>query len=248
LKIAERVNAARAIPLLKDAKKIDAPPPAASIARAGSAAPAGDPRLELQRQGFNLDTKTWFARVAAGDARTVALLLKAGFSAGTRNDHGRTALWEAIESKSVEVVKALLDGGADPNDGGRDTRVFGTTSMESGATTVMNAVDAGDVEVLKALLAAKADPSKPNQYGIGPLMSASMQNKAEMVDLLIRAGADVNAVDKAGTPVLFGSVQMGNLAIFKAMLEAGARVGSKRKLLLDAAKDPEIKKLLQTAP
>jgi ankyrin repeat protein len=244
LKLAQQVNAARAIPLLKDAKKVAVAPPAAA-ARAGSAAaaaPAGDPRQELQRQGFSLDAKT------AGDARGVGLFLKAGFPPGTRNDHGRTALWEAIEGKSVETVKALLDGGADANDGGRDTRVIGTTSLESGATTVMAAVDSGEVEVLKALLAAKADPSKANQYGIGPLMSAAMQNNAEVVDLLIQAGANVNAVDRAGTPVLFGSVQAGNVAMLKAMLKAGAKVGTKRKLLLESAKDPETKKLLQTAP
>jgi ankyrin repeat protein len=255
LKIAEQVHAARVIPLLKDAKKLAVAPvqPTAATRPSGAAsgaatAPAGDPKQELQRKGFTLDAKTFFGRVAAGDAPTVSLLLKAGFAPGTRNETGRTALWEAIELKSAETVKALLDGGADANDGGRDNRVLQGTALESGATTVMQAVDMGDLEVLKLLLAAKGDPTKANQYGIGPLMSAEMQNKADVVDLLIQAGANVNAVDKSGTPVLYGSVQADNVAMFKAMLKAGAKVGTKRKLLLDSAKDPEIKKLLQTAP
>ena len=77
---------------------------------------------------------------------------------GTRNEMGRTALWEAVEGGHTESVKALLAGGAKANDGGKakDKR------LDYGETMVMKAVDRGDVDILRALVEAGADVNKAN--------------------------------------------------------------------------------------
>lgn len=246
VQMAERVNAAKAIELLKDAKKVTVAPIAPKPAPAGTV-PA-DPKQELQSRGLKYDAATFFGRVDAGDARAVAVFLKAGFGPGTRNEHGRTALWMAIEDGSLEVVEALLAGGADASDGGRDTRVLAGVKLDSGTTTAMAAVDKGDPAILKALVAAKADVNKGNDYGVTPLMSAALQAKDDMVAVLLDAGANPNALDRTGTPTLYSAVQGGSLDIAKAMLAKGAKAGLKRKLLLEVAKTPEMKKLIQAAP
>jgi ankyrin repeat protein len=83
-------------------------------------------------------------------------------------------------------------------------------------------------------------------------MSAARQGKTEMVEALIQGGANVNAVDSAGTPVLFGPVHEGYTEIVALLLRSGAKVGTgkQRKMLLDAAntaQKPEIQKLLKGA-
>jgi ankyrin repeat protein len=94
---------------------------------------------------------------------------------------------------------------------------------------------------------AGADVNRANQYKIVPLTSAARYGRLEMVEFLVKAGANVNALDTAGTPAIYGALQENHLDVVKFLLKSGAKVGQKRKLLLDAAKTTEMKKLIQGA-
>ena len=47
-----------------------------------------------------------------------------------------------------------------------------------------------NVEIARALIAAKAAVDTPNDFGVTPLLEASRNGDAAMVDLLLRSGAD----------------------------------------------------------
>ena len=245
MQIAEKARAARVIEILRNAPQVTLPPQTeTSLPKA--AAPSDDPKAELERLGFRLDTETFFNRLEAGDTRVVSLFLQAGFSPATQNEVGRTPLWEAIESKDLEMVTALIADGADPDEVGRDNRVLRGHPLEHGATSIMAAVNSGNIEILKLLVTAKADVSKVNDYKMGPLEIAATHGYAEMVEVLIAAGAELKGA--GGHSILFGPVAQGRVEVVKILLQAGVKLGKDKKVLLDtAAKHPEIKALLSKA-
>src|SRR5688572_11029647 len=61
--------------------------------------------------------------------------------------------------------------------------------------------------------------------GDTPLHVMTWRNDLEAVDLLVSAGADVNAVGDMGETPLHVAISRQNLAIAKALLKAGARDG-----------------------
>lgn len=164
--------------------------------------------------------------------RTGTVLAERPSGPNTRDDYGRTPLWNAVEKHDVKKVKELLAAGADPNDPGRSNR----KEFESGEPLTLKAIDEASPEILAALLAAGAKPDTKNMYGMNALMMASYYGKVEMVKLLLAAKADVNAADGAGTPVLWDGVKSGNLEVVKLLIDAGAKPsGSKKELVLEQA-------------
>jgi ankyrin repeat protein len=88
-----------------------------------------------------------------------------------------------------------------------------------------SAVDPGEISSLSRLLSAA------NSSGMSPLSHACWCGRAEVVDLLLRAGADVNMADATAvgwTPLHAAS--MGNATIVESLL----RVGGVRKDVRDA--------------
>src|SRR6185436_12155266 len=97
---------------------------------------------------------------------------------------GNTPLASAVSRGQVDVVKFLLECGANPN------RTHGEGSLLSGACLE------GMVTVIEVLLAGGANPNVANEDGVTPLMDAAQAGKnrcAAIASLLIAAGADLNA-------------------------------------------------------
>jgi cytohesin len=238
LQVAREEKNDESIALLQNAKlvKPSAKPPASAIATTkpapSSSTATADPVATLKKMGISSpDATTLIERVRAHDARAVSLLLAAGVKSDVRDNLGRPPLFNAIDNRDLDTVKALLAGGANPNDAGKHVRA----EFESGSTIAMQAVDSGDVDILRAVLAAGAKPDTANMYGMNAMMSACMFGKADMVKTLIDAKANVNAVDSAGTPILWMAVKGGSVEAVEALLAAGAKVGTKKQLILDVA-------------
>jgi ankyrin repeat protein len=107
-----------------------------------------------------------------------------------------TPLYKAALEEKVDMVKLLLEAGADVNAVYEHGR---TTSLHRGqrrATPLHWAVSKGPIDMVKLLLEAGADVNVTNVYGDTPLHMAASESGLEAVEitkLLIQKGADVNA-------------------------------------------------------
>lgn len=150
--------------------------------------------------------------IRAGDRTAVLKLIKGGQSL---NDHnlflGVTPLMYAIEEGRTDIVKDLLEAGADVNAPGKDGKTALMQAIlsnqipilpdllkagakpdsvdDNGSTALMNAVSAGSSEAVRILLEYGADPNRIDHYGISALAIAQSSKESEIVALLQNAGA-----------------------------------------------------------
>ena len=196
-------------------------------------------REALAKEGIAFTQEAFLQRVAEGDAAHVTLFLEAGIDPSVPNSAKRTALWIAVERKQSEALKALLAGGVAPNE-------KNAPPMEYGKTIVFEAVDSGDAALLRTLVEAGADARMANEYGVPPLAEAARTGNLEMCEILLKAGADPNAAP-GGFPLLYGSVNEDHLDVVRLLLASGAKLGEHKAALMEAAKTPEMRALLEAA-
>lgn len=144
------------------------------------------------------------------------------------------------ETEGLAVVRALLEGGAEPN-----IQVFYRPAkqrggaLSRGTTPLIMAASRGDIEVMKLLLeyGAEADlPQADLQTPVSVLAGArgSQERLVEGLQLLVDAGADVNvrAVphhlqrSRGGTPLHY-AVRSRNTGVIEALVAAGANIDAK---------------------
>ncbi len=113
----------------------------------------------------------------AGEAR-LAAVISSGISVNTADNDGVTALMEAAEDGSPEVVRLLIKHGANVN-----------VADEDGETALMMAADEGRTEVVRILLEAGADVNARDNEGKTALMMAENEEHAETARVLTDAGA-----------------------------------------------------------
>jgi ankyrin repeat protein len=208
-----------------------------------AAAPARGDRAEARRKleeaGIAFTPEAFLQKVAQGEAADVVLFLEAGIDPSVKNASGRTALWIATGQKKAAVLQALLAGGVAPN-------AKNAPPVEYGKTIVLEAVDTGDPAIVRALAEAGADVKQGNEYGVPPLAEAARMGQLEICRILLKAGADPNAAP-GGYPLLFGPINEDHPEVVSLLLEAGAKPGEHKAALLEAAKSPAMRALLEAA-
>jgi ankyrin repeat protein len=176
--------------------------------------------------------------------------------------HGRPNPRPHAELDAVDIVRLLLEHGADPNaalDGPIMQRhhTGGDSALGKGATPLMRASKSGDVAVMRLLLDAGADPHATTATGTTPLMLAAglgwrdgspaapsfdqgtEEEAVAAIDLLLGAGLDINATNEAGDTPLHAAVGgRGSELIVQALVERGANLNvanGRGRTPLDAA-------------
>ena len=160
-----------------------------------------------------------------GHEQAVRLLIEAGANVNIRDNNGRSALMQAVDHARTEVVELLLAAKAEV-----DARSnSGDTALLSVAAR--SCPTAEHISIVKFLLAAGANINarRPGSFcAQTALMFASMRGCTELVDLLLQAGADVNAAPECGggTALIYASIN-GYEEIVKLLLKAGADINAK---------------------
>ncbi|MBR4221686.1 MAG: ankyrin repeat domain-containing protein [Victivallales bacterium] len=128
-------------------------------------------------------------------------------------DDAQPFLMMACRYGDTEVVRLLLEAGADP-----------TAPGKGGLTPATIAAKAGAVECLKLLFIEKRDlPDKRDLHDHSPMYYAVTGGKLEAVEYLCQAGANVNTLeeDETWTPLL-AAISKGDEAMLKLLLKHGA--------------------------
>ena len=120
-----------------------------------------------------------------------------------------TPLSYAVEQGNVELVKALLESGANPN-----------ALTASGRAPLFIAAD--NKEITELLLTAKADPNMLLHGGMSALTNAIESGTPEAVEALIKAGADVNKLDGNGSSPLQVANNYSKAEIVEVLKKHGA--------------------------
>src|SRR5262245_65259537 len=81
------------------------------------------------------------------------------------------------------------------------------TAAQSRRSPVADAAQAGDIATVQKLIQGKADVNAPQVDGATALHWAIYRDNAALVDLLVRAGANVKAASREGvTPLAMASL------------------------------------------
>jgi uncharacterized protein len=94
-------------------------------------------------------------------------------------------------------------------------------AVNANAQTLADRIQSGDRRVALELL-AKADVNQPQPDGTTALHWAVYRFDRELVQMLLRKGARVNAVNRYGSSPLTEAVRVANIEIVEMLLEAGA--------------------------
>lgn len=185
-----------------------------------------------------------------GDTATVARLLREGVRIEARDASGRTALLAATQHNRIETARALIAAGANVNaqdqikDSGyllagarghveilRMTLAAGAdlkSVNRYGGTALTPACHYGHVEAVRELLKTSVALDHVNNLGWTCLLEAVIlgdggTRHADIVRLVVAAGANVNLADNQGVTPLAHARQRGQRAIVAILEPAGAR-------------------------
>lgn len=191
------------------------------------------------------------AAAKGGDAETVKEGLQDGFDPNYKDRQGNSLLIHAAANSNAEVVNILLKGGADPmmlNKVGDDALNYG--AIKGNLSIVQQMVKAGvpvnrkqgwqplsyavygkNLEVFDYLMSKGADPNGNNPSQASALMIAAQHGQEEMVDRLLKAGADPTWT-KGGESAVDWALKNGNTDIAEKVMKAQAQVGFGRSKVL----------------
>ncbi len=171
-----------------------------------------------------------------GSAPLVRYLLSKGADPKAADAMGGTALMRAAQAGNTEVVRLLIERGADVNTQpppGFALPRFGRPPKfpadAKGVTPLVLAAAGGNAETVRLLLDHGADPHAKALGSVTPLAAAAWRNEPEMIKLLLAKGADPNAREFRGASPLI---------VAAASDEPGPEVA---RLLLAKGADPAVK-------
>lgn len=182
-----------------------------------------------------------------GHGEAARILLEHGADPHVSDDQNRTALSHAAGCTDEETVRALLAAGADINVGdatGWNPIDYATIRPDVGIITALIgpgrgarsltdiyfplalrvAIGNGDERSVADLVLRNAPVNQPDQMGMTPLMSAVIQGRAPIVELLMGSGADLDYTTPTGQTALMYACQWGRIGIAWILVAAGCDV------------------------
>jgi len=163
--------------------------------------------------------KGLLSAAARGDVAEIKALIAIGDRPDVRDDYGRTPLHVAAYRGHHKAMRALVDGGANPN------------ALENDRYDIVTIASvANDVHTLKvALSLGGSSKNITSRYDGTALIAAAHLGHAEIARVLIDAGAPLDHINNLGWTALIESIVLGDgghrhTDTLKALVEAGANV------------------------
>lgn len=167
-----------------------------------------------------------------GDLRTVRTLLSKNVSVDQPDSTGLTALIYAttnLSPQNLEIVEMLLKKGADIN-------LLVSDSKGGCSTALINAAATRNLPLVKFLLNNKANINLACPNGINAFRAAIpsggypfSNDRNEILETLLAAGADVNAADSSGQTNLMFAASRENWTAVGLLLKKGALINDRDK-------------------
>lgn len=133
-------------------------------------------------------------------------------------ENGRTILDWAASCRYIDVVRLLLEHGADPNlADDPDPDDYGRFSRPLFAVVGSDA----NKDIVALLLKSGADPNLTDDQGITPLISATLRGALENCKQLVAAGAEPQHRTKEGHDALFFAVNRNLPLMVSYLLDLG---------------------------
>jgi len=197
--------------------------------------PDGETPLLIATENFHFDLATYLLKRGANPNRWDTwgrTPLYAAVDLDTLPYGGRPDHVSLDATTSLKMIELLLAAGANPN---AQLKLFppyrslgadrgGDGMLTTGATPLLRAARAGDSAAIRLLIAHGANPALPNRLGATPLMAAAgigatnvdtrgkyktQQEAVASIELLLAAGAPINAGDSRGDTALHGAASWG---------------------------------------
>ena len=156
------------------------------------------------------------AAIEGGDLAAVKALVQEGNAPDTAIDYGGepvTPLYKAAGEGRTEIVKYLIEKGADVNFRGK----------EWGHTPLSEAAGRGFDDVIEVLLKAGADPKIKDRNGYTAFAIAALGGQVDAAEALLKV-SDVNAADNYGNTLLMAATTTGQTEAIRWLVSKGADV------------------------
>lgn len=186
------------------------------------------------------------------------------------SDYSESALRNLSRRGRFDIIKTLLDAGANPSYLGWDDLifavVFGTVDdcrklLDAGAsikhkdrflerTPFLLSIQVGDIEKAELLLHHGASLEEAGYCDRPALMYTLTQDKSEMLKWLIARGGDINQTDKFNKTVLMEAAESGAFKCMDVLLRNGAEMQRPSELddeAINLASNIETVRLLKNA-
>ncbi len=159
-----------------------------------------------------------------------------------------------VQEGKFELVKALLDHGANPNALLKKLPHrygYATKSEPINSTPLTLAASAGEPEIMRLLAKYGADPQHRPDNNLTALMIAagsrrvkwisrvSESDSIEAIKAAVELGGDINEVDSSGNTALHAAAKLGSLELIQFLVDNGALIDVKNKQGLTPIYDAE---------
>ncbi len=153
------------------------------------------------------------------------ILLDNGANASAKDKDGKTALMLAIQCSNIDMIKLLLKAGCDINAKDNLNR----------NTALRWACNEGNIKIVELLLLHLKKANTYNDYlkAIDEAFTMYVRNGYDSIgkdlyikiaEMLLEAGADINAKDSSGNTALINASQIGRIKLVDMLLKRGADV------------------------
>ncbi len=172
--------------------------------------------IEINNQGGFRNQTALHLAAGSGHRNIVELLIANDVNINAIDKNGWTPLRHASGNSNVELMKMLIDGGADIN----------PMKGRNAWSPLSWAAEIGDYDLVKLLIAKGAGVNGIGEFGTS-LNGAARNGHFTVAEFLISKGAEANIKGRFGRMPLHNAAIQGHLDIAKLLIANGVNVNAK---------------------